>query len=214
MLLDRDRRLPAAKRAQKTAWRYGIPIGVQHAAHSHHPHAFWWHGERYRVAEVLSTWRLRDRRWEGPDRQTNREYFRVVTADHQVFELYCDDALVRWVLDVVHGTREEGLYMLALFTGMRQGELLGLRWQSVDLAAGHLAVQTALKNINNRRWLGKLKTAASRRKIMLTPTVIAALRAHRTRQLQERLAAGEDWRGLARPRPGVLHAHRRPHRGL
>lgn len=100
------------------------------------------------------------------------------------------------LLESVRGTREEGLYTLALFTGMREGELLGLRWRDVDLAAGHLTIQTALKNVKNRRWLGKPKTEAGRRKIMLTTTAIAALRSHRTRQLQERLAAGEVWKDL------------------
>jgi integrase len=102
----------------------------------------------------------------------------------------------RTLLEAVQGTRGEGLYTLALFTGMRLGELLGLRWQNVDLAAGHLTIQTALKNVNNRSWLGKPKTEAGRRKIVLTSTVIAALRAHRTRQLQERLATGEQWQDL------------------
>ncbi len=83
------------------ARRYGIPIRVQREAHSRRPRAFWWHGQRYRVAEVLGTWHLRTRWWEGPEKHTDREYYRVVTADHQVFELYYDDALVRWVLDVV-----------------------------------------------------------------------------------------------------------------
>jgi integrase len=103
---------------------------------------------------------------------------------------------VRLLLDVVQGTRQEGLYTLALFTGMREGELLGLRWRDVDLASGHLTIQTALKNVSNRRWLGKPKTEAGRRQIMLTATTMAALRAHRTRQLQERLAAGEAWHDL------------------
>src|SRR5579859_5108060 len=103
---------------------------------------------------------------------------------------------VRMLLEAVQGTRYEGLYTLALFTGMREGELLGLRWRNVDFAAGHLTIQTALKNVNNQRWLGKPKTEAGRRKIELTPTVVAALRAHRRRQLEEHLAVGEAWKDL------------------
>jgi integrase len=102
----------------------------------------------------------------------------------------------RTLLDSVAGTRAEGLYTLALFTGMREGELLGLRWRDVDLAAGHLTIQSALKNVNNRRWLGKPKTEAGRRQITLAATTIAALRAHRARQLEERLRAGEAWQDL------------------
>lgn len=114
---------------------------------------------------------------------------RKVSREMQVYS----PALARTLLEAVSGTREEALYTLALFTGMREGELLGLRWQNVQLAEGYLTVQTALKNVNNRRWLGKPKTEAGRRKIMLPPTAVAALHAHRRRQLEERLAEGAAW---------------------
>jgi hypothetical protein len=75
--------------------------------------------------------------------------------------------------------------------------LLGLRWSNVDPAAGHLTIQMALKNVGTLRWLGKPKTEAGRRRqITLTATTMAALRAQRMRQLQDRLAAGEAWHDL------------------
>jgi integrase len=116
-----------------------------------------------------------------PPRKVSRE-MRVYTPEQ-----------ARALLEAVSGAREEALYTLALFTGMREGELLGLGWEYVRLAEGYLTVQVALKNVNNRRWLGKPKTEAGRRKIVLAPSVIAALRAHRARQLQERLVAGDGW---------------------
>lgn len=98
------------------------------------------------------------------------------------------------LLEAARGERLEALYVLALSTGMRQGELLGLKWREVDLETGILSVQQTLKvTTHGQRTLGKPKTGSSRRKVMLTPTAITALRAHRTRQEEERLEAGSAW---------------------
>src|SRR5262249_55752288 len=91
-------------------------------------------------------------------------------------------------LAAAKGNRLEAFYVLALNTGMRLGELLGLKWRDVDLETGTLQIQASLKKAaGGKHALGKPKTAGSRRKVMLTPTAVATLRAHRTRQLQERL---------------------------
>ena len=50
----------------------------------------------------------------------------------------------RTLLEVVKGDRLEALYMLAITTGMRQGELLGLKWEDVDFEAGTLQVRRTL----------------------------------------------------------------------
>lgn len=100
----------------------------------------------------------------------------------------------RKFLETAKGTRHEALYVLALSTGMREGEMLALKWRDVDLDAGVVQVQTTLKLLERgKRMVGKPKTASSRRKVMLTPTAIAALKAHRVRQLEERLQAGDAW---------------------
>lgn len=44
-----------------------------------------------------------------------------------------------------HGIRNEALYVVAVHTGLRQGELLELKWIDVDLAAGKLTVRRSLK---------------------------------------------------------------------
>jgi integrase len=100
----------------------------------------------------------------------------------------------RRLLDAARGERLEALYMLALSTGMRESELLGLRWRDVDLEGGVVRVQQSLKVAEHgKRALGKPKTAGSRRKVLLTSTAVAALRAHRLRQGEERLTAGALW---------------------
>lgn len=92
--------------------RYGDPVQVTvaqvtHSAKRAHesrgeqrPTSFTWRGQRYWV-EVIGTWHLCDRWWEV-QRHSDRYYYRVVTADHQVFELYHDIVSGIWVLDVVH----------------------------------------------------------------------------------------------------------------
>jgi integrase len=94
-------------------------------------------------------------------------------------------------LSQVAGDRLEALYVLALATGARQGELLGLRWEDVDLEAGRLAIRHTLSRIDGS--LGDPKTARGRRTVPLPPFVVTSLREHRRRQLEQRLAAGRRW---------------------
>jgi uncharacterized protein DUF6504 len=64
------------------------------------PHTFTWHGVTYYV-RVIGHWRLATRWWDA-GREVDRTYYRVETADHQLFELYCDAAQGHgWVLDVI-----------------------------------------------------------------------------------------------------------------
>src|SRR5215213_9596037 len=88
-------------------------------------------------------------------------------------------------------------YMLALTTGMRQGELLGVKWADIDLTAGTLAVRRALQRQRGKGLVfEEPKTARSRRSIHLSQRAIAALRAHHDRQTFDRRAAGSEWNAL------------------
>ncbi len=97
----------------------------------------------------------------------------------------------RRIIAAVAGDRLEALWIAALGTGLRQGELLGLRWEDVDLEAATLTVTYSLVRTDGAYGLDEPKTARSRRFIALPAFVVAALREHRRRQLEERLAAGE-----------------------
>ena len=146
----------------------------------------------------------------------------------------------RTLIAAVTGHRLEALVCVGVGLGLRLGEALGLRWESVDLEAGVLSVRQTLERsggdaaarkrlgAERRRLLGKRhettdraarrrlttaldeirqqskavqstlhvsepKTARSRRTITLPSLVSDALRAHRTRQLEDRLAAGGRW---------------------
>ena len=83
------------------------------------------------------------------------------------------------------GDRFEALYVLAVTTGLRQGELLALKWEDVDLESGVLRVRRTLTRVKGTFSLGEPKTAKSRRSVKLTPTAVEALRAHLARQLKE-----------------------------
>lgn len=101
---------------------------------------------------------------------------------------------VRQVRAAAQGDRLEALWTLALSTGMREGELLGLRWSDVDVEAGELQIQRALaRGVARHRELAPPKTAASRRRIRLTAQAVSALRRHRALQAEERLVAGPAW---------------------
>src|SRR5215207_7599644 len=98
-------------------------------------------------------------------------------------------AQVRALLDAARGTRNEALYVVALHTGLRQGELLGLKWS--DLDGGKVSVRRALKIADHGLDFGPPKNKASRRSVRLNRTAATALRAHRTRQNEGRIAATE-----------------------
>lgn len=94
--------------------------------------------------------------------------------------------------------RFHALYVLAIHTGMRPGELLALKWEDADLEAGILSINRTL-SISGE--FAAPKTAKSRRRIRLTAGSVAALRAHRKRQLEERMRLSSLWRdhGLVFP---------------
>jgi integrase len=93
----------------------------------------------------------------------------------------------RAFLETARGDRFESLYVLAITTGLRRGELLGLRWDDADLERGTLRVGRALVREGGRHTLGETKSRRGRRQVNLTARTVSALKAHRKRQLQERI---------------------------
>jgi len=91
----------------------------------------------------------------------------------------------RRLLEATCGDRFEALYVLAVHCGLRQGELLGLRWEDVDLEAGTLHVRRTLTVAKGGPKFTAPKTAKSRRQIRLTTGAVDALRRHHDRQFEE-----------------------------
>jgi integrase len=90
-------------------------------------------------------------------------------------------------------TRLAAALVVLATTGMRRGEVLGLRWQNVDLTAGRLAVVQTITTVNDQMVVTPPKTPRSRRSVSLDPTTVAALERRRREQAAERLAAGPGW---------------------
>lgn len=82
------------------------------------------------------------------------------------------------------------LYLVAALTGMRLGELLGLRWRDVDMDARTLHVRMVLGRDGE---LAEPKTRSGRRQIELPELAVTALRTQRTQQAAERLRIGPAW---------------------
>src|SRR5690348_263442 len=104
---------------------------------------------------------------------------------------------VRTLLATSASNRQHALYVTAIATGMRQGELLGLRWRDVDLDGGVVRVRSSLmkgKSAKTGDWVfSEPKTRRSRRQIALAAPAVTALRAHRQTQRLERMKAGPLW---------------------
>ena len=83
---------------------------------------------------------------------------------------------------------------VAVGTGLRRGELLGLRWQDVDLKAGKLAVRQNLQQTRDGLLFKSPKTAKGSRSLSLMPSTVEALRAHKRAQAARRLEKGPAYR--------------------
>lgn len=100
-------------------------------------------------------------------------------------------------------------YYLAANTGMRRGEVLGLRWDQVDLDAARLVVTQAVLSIEYETSVSDVKTRNGRRTIDLDARTVGILRAWRKRQLEQLLLAGRSANAsgfvFARPDGGPVH---------
>jgi integrase len=83
-------------------------------------------------------------------------------------------------------------WVLAATTGMRRGEILGLRWADIDFGSRRLAVRQTLLSVGYKLTFGTPKTARGRRTIALDTTTLEALARHRGRQVEESRRLGLD----------------------
>ncbi len=99
----------------------------------------------------------------------------------------------RKLLETVRGDRLEALYVVAIQSGLRQGELLALRWEDVDLKTRALQVRRTITRDGGKLAVGPAKTAKGRRSVKLTRDATEALQEHLGRQLVEIDKAGDKW---------------------
>jgi integrase len=134
-------------------------LKVHRMLHSAFKLAVRWNAMPYNVTELVLA---------PPTRQ--RHEFDTLTVEQ-----------ARSFLKAVQGDRLEALYVLAITTGMRQGELLGLRWRDVDVERRRLQL------------VRQLKTRQSRRAVVLSELAVTVLADHRDRQAAERELQGARW---------------------
>lgn len=133
----------------------------------------------------------------------------VTLKPHQARELVASAAADPW----------GALYVVALDSGLRQGELLGLRWSDVDLEERILRVVQTREAVNGAASFGAPKSASSRRSVTFSATSERLLTAHRKDQQLQRLKAGRKWQdtglvftrstGAALDGPTVTHRFQR-----
>ncbi len=106
-----------------------------------------------------------------------------------------NEAEIRSFLEIINGHQNEILFKTALFTGMRQAELMGLQWKNVDFKAGTILVCQQL--IHEKKKDGVYKFAPTKtdavRKITPAPIVMAWLQQLKRTQAAQRLAMGNKW---------------------
>jgi len=111
---------------------------------------------------------------------------------------------VQGFLSYVKAHRLYPCFLLLLTTGMRRGELCGLRWEGIDFETKRISIRRSrvvvgYSNVVN----SEPKTARGRRIVPLDPAVVDVLRGYRARQLQERLAWGAGYQGDG----GIVFTH-------
>ncbi len=99
----------------------------------------------------------------------------------------------RNLLASLRGHRFESLFVVAMLTGMRRGEVLGLRWEDIDFEERVIRVTGSLQRIGRELARFDPKTERSRRTIEVPRLVVEALEGQRTAQKEARLKAGASW---------------------
>lgn len=108
---------------------------------------------------------------------------RVMTVEEQ--KLFMEYAKDSWIYPLVY---------VALYTGMRSGELRGLTWDDIDFDKGWIYVNRSLIYADKEYILGSTKTSSSIRRIPMLGGVSDLLKQHKKEQLERRLLLGEEWR--------------------
>jgi integrase len=146
---------------------------------AHHAHAV-----LHRALADAVRWGMVSRNVAGlvrPPRITSQEMKTLSAAEARVL---CQAAA---------GSRFEALYVLAVTTGMRQGELLALKWSAVNLEQGVVRVTGTVTRSEYGLSITPPKTLRSRRAVVLAHPATAALERHRVAQAEERCRLGGAW---------------------
>ena len=105
-----------------------------------------------------------------------------------------DAAGVERFFDAAFNSPYGAFFFLAIYTGLRRGEMLGLRWSAIKLAARTLSVTETIQRVKGKGLVSlEPKTDRSRRSVSLPPDAVALLSGLKIKQREEREAIGLDW---------------------
>ena len=105
-----------------------------------------------------------------------------------------DGEPARIFLEAIKADRLHALYLLDVATGLRRGELLGLRWRDIDFNSGWLSIRQTLVMVDGKaRLQPEGKNKRSSRPVSLPPVVVKALQEHKARQDEERQNWGSEY---------------------
>jgi integrase len=122
-------------------------------------------------------------------RLTNHPSQTAARASAPEMKVWTPAELARF-LEAIDGNRNEALFRLAALTGMRRGELVGLRWSDVDFARRRLTVNQAVTVVDHVEVASVPKTRRSRRVLDLDAVTVATLQQHRSQQRERYLRIG------------------------
>jgi integrase len=112
---------------------------------------------------------------------------------HHEMQALNDEQVARFIEAAQRNERNGVLFILAITTGMRIGELTGLRWKDIDLDRGMVQVEQTLVSVSGRLSFTEPKTPRARRSIRLMKVALYALRKWRIEHLKQAMAFGPDW---------------------
>lgn len=108
-----------------------------------------------------------------------------------------DDVQISEFLTAIQGNRFETLFTVTLFTGMREGEVLGLTWDCVDFERGIITIDKQIQ-LHQEKGFEAYELASTKngkcRSMMAAPSIMALLNRHRAAQAQQKLLAGSAWK--------------------
>ncbi len=85
-------------------------------------------------------------------------------------------------------------YVLAIYTGMRKGEILALQWPDCNLDESRISIRQTLYKVEGKLVFQEPKTQSSKRVISLPGTAVALLRRHKAQQSKNKLLLGEGYK--------------------
>ena len=143
------------------------------------------HGILHKALAQATRWRLISR-----NVCDDVELPRIARYEYQTLTA----AQAQRLLELARGHRLEVLLALALTTGMRHGELLGLHWQDINFDYGTLQVRRSVSRVRGQGYQEfEPKTTRSRRMLLVPQFVLGMLKEHRIHQEEIKQAAGTTW---------------------